>query len=171
MDTLMKRFQLYVVAVALMALASSGAAQTAQNNQKASKKSSQSMSASKGKGSLEEMITMMERRAWEAVKARDAKTFGDLFAMDGTMADDGGISTRDAFLNKTLPDLVITDYTLSNIKVMMIDKDSALITYTAAAKGTFKGQAFPDTPTYTSSIWTKRNGKWVAVYHQETMAR
>lgn len=159
---LMRKFQLYIATVALLLIASSGAAQT---------KNSQSMNVSKGKSSLEEMITMMERRAWEAVKARDAKAFSDLFAADGTMADSDGIITRDAFLNKTLPELVITDYALSNIKVMMIDKDAALITYTAASKGTFKGQAFPDTPSFTSSVWSKRNGKWVAVYHQETMAR
>lgn len=167
----MRKFQLYIVAVvALLLMASTVAAQAEESKQKPSK-SSQSMSASKGKSSLEESITMMERRAWEAVKARDAKTFSDLFAAEGTMADSEGVITRDAFLNKTLPDLVITDYALSNIKVMMIDKDSALITYTATSKGTFKGQAFPETPSYTSSIWTKRNGKWVAVYHQETMAR
>lgn len=168
---LMRKFQLYMVAVAaLLAMASVGAAQTAQSNQKPSK-NSRSMSASKGKSSLEETISMMERRAWEAVKARDAKTFSDLFAADGTMADSDGVMTRDAFLTQTLPQLVITDYTLSNIKVMMIDKDSALITYTAAAKGTFKGQVVPEALSYTSSIWTKRSGKWIAVYHQETMAR
>jgi uncharacterized protein (TIGR02246 family) len=170
MEMLMRKFQFYMAVAALLLMASIGAAQTAQSNQKPSK-NSQSMSASKGKSSLEETISMMERRAWEAVKARDAKTFSNLFAADGTMADSDGVMTRDAFLNKTLPDLVITDYTLSDIKVMMIDKDSALITYTAMAKGTFKGQAVPDAPSYTSSIWTKRNGKWLAVYHQETMAR
>jgi hypothetical protein len=112
----------------------------------------------------------MERRAWEAVKARDSKSFSGLFAEDGMMTDNGGIITRATFF-QTLPDLVISDYTLTNIKVMMIDKDSALITYTANVKGSYKGQAFPDKPTYTSTVWAKRGGKWMAVYHQETMAQ
>ena len=165
----MKIAQLCMLAAVLLVLISNGSAQTAQNNQKQSK-SSEAMSASKGKSSIEETIISMEKRAWEAVKNRDTKAFSDLFAADGMMADSSGLSTRADFF-KTLPDLTITEYTLSDYKVMMIDKDSALITYKADVKGSFKGQAFPPNPTYVSSIWTKRGGKWMAVYHQETMAR
>ena len=164
----MKKFQFCMLVAALLLLGASNG--YAQCGQKQAGSSSRSMSAMKGKVSLQEAITGMERRAWEAVKARDSKTFSDLFAADGTMTDGGGIISRDSFL-KTLPDLTISEYTLSDIKVMMIDKDSALITYKADVKGSFKGQAFPPNPTYVSSIWTKRGGKWMAVYHQETMAQ
>jgi hypothetical protein len=53
----------------------------------------------------------------------------------------------------------------------MIDKDSAIITYKANVKGSYKGKEFPPNPTYVSSVWAKRNGKWMVVYHQETMAQ
>jgi uncharacterized protein (TIGR02246 family) len=167
MEKLMKKFQICMLLAALLLLSAS--APYARNSQKPAD-SSQAMSKMKGKESLQEAITAMERRAWEAVKARDAKAFSDLFAADGTMADAGGINSRDTFL-QTLSDLIISEYSLSDIKVMMIDKDSALITYKADVKGSFKGQAFPPNPNYVSSIWTKRGGKWMAVYHQETMAQ
>jgi uncharacterized protein (TIGR02246 family) len=167
MEMLMKKFQFcMLVAVLLLLSASAG---HAQNNQKQGN-SSRPMSAMKGKDSLQEAITGMERRAWEAVKARDTKAFSDIFAADGMMTDGSGIVTRAGFL-QTLSDLTISEYTLSDIKVMMIDKDSALIIYKADVKGSFKGQAFPPNATYVSSIWTKRGGKWMAVYHQETMAQ
>jgi hypothetical protein len=170
METIMKNFQLCILVAAALFLVSSGSqAQTIQSNQKQAN-ALQGAGASKGKLSLEEIITGLEKRAWEAVKGRDAKTFSDLFAADGLMADSGGFVTRAGFL-QTLPELTISEYMLTDFKVMMIDKDSALIIYKADVKGSFKGQAFPPNPAYVSSIWTKRGGKWMAVYHQETMAQ
>ncbi len=166
----MKRFQLCMLSVVVLFLmVSSGSAQSGQNKQNQGK-SSQAASANSGKSSLEETIISMERRAWEAVKARDTKTFSELFAADGLLVDAGGMTTRPAFF-QSLPDLTITDYKLSDLKVTMIDKNTALITYRADSKGSFKGQPFPPNPAYTSTIWTKRGGKWVAIYHQETMSQ
>jgi hypothetical protein len=39
--------------------------------------------------------------------------------------------------------------------------------YVRTGGGTFRGQAFGHT-TLVSTLWTKRNGKWLAVYHQES---
>jgi hypothetical protein len=165
--------RLCTLILALLFLALPGFAQTGQGEQEASK-SAQTKSVSqdkeKGKVSVETTLIKMEKQAWEAVKNRDTNSFGNLFSSDGMMADSSGFTTRPAFY-QTLPDLTITDYTLEDFKVTMIDKDSAIITYKATVKGSYKGQAFPSNPSYTSSVWAKRNGKWVAVYHQETMAQ
>jgi hypothetical protein len=170
MEMMMKIFKLCMLVAAMLVLVSGGSqAQTVQGNQ-GQAKALQGAGTGKGKLSLEETIMGMEKRAWEAVKARDAKAFSDLFAADGLMVDGAGVSTRAGFL-QTLPDLIISEYTLTDFKVMMVDKDSALITYKADVKGSFKGQAFPPNPAYVSSIWTKRGGKWMAVYHPETMAQ
>ncbi|MBD0373274.1 MAG: nuclear transport factor 2 family protein [Pyrinomonadaceae bacterium] len=166
----MKKFRFGMFVAALLVLASiNSKAQTTQGNQNGAR-SFRAASGNKAKESLEETIMKMEKQAWEAVKARDAKAFSDLFAADGYMADNAGFATRASFL-QTLPDLVITQYTLTDFKVMMIDKDAAIITYKANVKGSFKGQAFPPNPAYVSSIWAKRGGKWMAVYHQETLAQ
>jgi hypothetical protein len=168
-EMLMKKVQLAMFAAALLFLVSiNSQAQTLQGNQKQAG-AFQPAGVSK-ESSLEETITAMEKRAWEAVKMRDAKAFSDLFAADGMMTDSAGFITRASFL-QTLPDLLIDQYTLTDIKVMMIDKNSALIIYKADVKGSFKGQAFPPNPAYISSIWRKRGGKWMVVYHQETMGQ
>jgi hypothetical protein len=169
METPMKKFQLCMFVAVLLIQASNGLAHARQNNQNRGQLL-KAASASSGESSLEETIISMEKSAWEAVKNRDTKAFSELFAADGLMADSSGFATRSAFF-QTLPDLTISQYTLTDFKVMMIDKDSALVTYKADVKGSFKGQAFPPNPAYVSSIWTKRGGKWVAVYHQETVAQ
>jgi uncharacterized protein (TIGR02246 family) len=135
--------------------------------------SSSSRAASPGgakKSAVEDSIINLEKQAWEAVKNKDANGFNKLFAEDGLMIDSMGMTTRAAFI-QTLPDLNITEYSLENLKVVMLDKDAAVVSYKANVKGSFKGQAFPPNPAYVSSTWVKRGGKWVAMFHQETMAQ
>jgi uncharacterized protein (TIGR02246 family) len=167
---LMKKIQLGMLVAAMLFLIPVNSRSQSLPGKQRQASALQSANEIKGKGSLEEAILSMERRAWEAVKARDARAFTDLFAADGLMADSMGFSTRDGFL-QTLPDLMIDQYMLNDVKVMMIDKNAALITYKADVKGSFKGKAFPANPMFVSSIWAKRDGKWMAVYHQETIAQ
>jgi hypothetical protein len=50
-----------------------------------------------------------------------------------------------------------------------IDDKSAIVVYTWKGKGTWMNQPVPETA-YVSTVWTERNGKWVAVYHHEAAA-
>ena len=49
----------------------------------------------------------------------------------------------------------------------MLDKDTAVVTYTVRTKGTSNGKPIPDTPLRASSAWVNRGGKWLGLYHQE----
>jgi hypothetical protein len=167
---LMKKVQLGMFVAAMLFLMPANSQSQSLSGRQRQASALQSANESKGESSLEEAILSMERRAWEAVKARDAKAFTDLFAADGLMADSMGFSTRAGFL-QVLPDLTIDQYMLNDVKVMMIDKNAALITYKADVKGSFKGKAFPANPAFVSSIWARRDGKWMTVYHQETIAQ
>jgi hypothetical protein len=64
--------------------------------------------------------------------------------------------------------LDVTDVSLSDWKVLMLDKDAAVVVYTASVKGTSGGQPIPAKPVRSSSAWVNRGGKWMGVYHQET---
>jgi len=48
-----------------------------------------------------------------------------------------------------------------------IDKDAIVVTYTANLKGKYKGKEFPPETVRASSAWVNRDGKWLAMYHQE----
>jgi len=41
--------------------------------------------------------------------------------------------------------------------------------YRWTGKGTYQGQPLPS-PTYASTVWANKGGKWQAVFHQETNA-
>ena len=63
----------------------------------------------------------------------------------------------------------VKSYSLSDTKVDWIDKDTALLTYKAESDATCGGQKSPS-PVYAASVWVKKNGKWIAAFHQETPA-
>jgi hypothetical protein len=61
----------------------------------------------------------------------------------------------------------LTDVSLSDLKVVWIDKDAAIVMGHAVAKGTSKDQPIPEGAVLSSTLWVIRNGKWLAKYHQE----
>ena len=69
-----------------------------------------------------------------------------------------------------LKDLTITDVTFSNWKMLTIDKDAIILIYNATIKGTYKKDAIPPGPYRVGSAWVNRDGKWLALYYQETLA-
>jgi hypothetical protein len=61
----------------------------------------------------------------------------------------------------------LTDVKLSDFKYHWVDANNVVLTYTWTGKGTVMGQPVPS-PTVASTLYTKRNGKWLATFHQET---
>ena len=122
-------------------------------------------------GPTEADLSAKEKAGWEAVKAKNWDAFGKLLATDYVEAMDDGVHDRAATL-AAIKDLEISDYTLSDWKMLPIDKDAAIITYTANnVKGTYKGEAFPTGPYHEAAAYVNRNGEWVAIYYQETLSR
>ena len=68
-----------------------------------------------------------------------------------------------------MKDYELRSYTLENFKTIMVSKDVYLLTYTAHADASYKGQAMPQVPSYVSTLFAKRGSKWLAVFHQESM--
>jgi ketosteroid isomerase-like protein len=66
-----------------------------------------------------------------------------------------------------LKDFKDYEYTTGKMKFTSIDKDTVLVTYPLTMKGSFKGKPLA-AKSYVSSLWTKRDGKWVEALYQET---
>jgi hypothetical protein len=56
---------------------------------------------------------------------------------------------------------------MENPMVKRLDKDSAVITYKSTGTATYKGQASSES-SYDTTIYVRRSGKWVAIFHQST---
>jgi hypothetical protein len=116
---------------------------------------------------LDKAIIANEEKVNEAFIKNDIATVKSLVAADGWMADAGGFS-KTSDIEKMMAQAKITEAKINKPQVLWVDANTAIITYTWTGKGTYMGQ--PVKPAYVSSVWTKKNGKWVAVFHQETEA-
>jgi hypothetical protein len=120
------------------------------------------------KAATEKVLIANENKVSEAVAKHDLKTFNDLVTADGVSADMNGFM-KVADFTKTFDQVKISAWHIMDTKVMWIDDKSAIVSYTWMGKGTYMNQPLPET-VYATTVWTERNGKWVAVFHQETGA-
>jgi len=120
------------------------------------------------KTAIEKALIANENKINEAVAKHDLKTFNDLVAADAVSADMAGFM-RVADFTKTFDQMKVSTWHIMNPQVVWIDDKSAIVGYTWMGKGTYMNQPIPET-IYASTVWTERNGKWVAVFHQETAA-
>jgi hypothetical protein len=120
------------------------------------------------KAAIEKTLIDNENKINEAVAKHDVKTFNDLVASDALSADAMGFVKVAEFV-KSINDVKIGSWHIMDTQVHWVNDKSAVVTYTWMGNGTFKGEPVPAT-TYSATVWTERNGKWVAVYHQETAA-
>ena len=118
------------------------------------------------KMSVEDQLWANEKAIWEGFKTGDQKPFS-MIADDSMSADPMGVWTK-AQMMQMMSDMKVTDYTIADQKAQMVDHDTYILHYSCSATGTYKGQPMPNMKSHCSSVWTKRGGKWVGVYHQET---
>lgn len=107
-----------------------------------------------------------EKAVWDAITKKDYDGFA-------AMLDSGQLEVMsDGVMDKatsvtSVKDFEPTETTFSNWKFLSIDKDAYVVVYDANMKGKFKGKDFPPATVHASSAWANRDGKWLAVYHQE----
>ena len=116
----------------------------------------------------EDIAVRLERQAWEALKTKDYRTYVQLLAEDFVDVLPGGIITKSEE-EKGIVQLTLDDYRWEGLRVVHLSPDVTLLVYKATQKASFGGQPVP-TPTWNSSLWIKRNGRWLNVFVQETRA-
>ena len=111
-----------------------------------------------------------ETKINEAFSKKDVATMKSFISEDAVAVDMGGAGLVQE-LYKQLPtmDVKVTSQALADFKFVWVDANTVVTTYTWTGKGTVSGQPMPS-PVFASSVWTKRAGKWVAIFHQETPA-
>lgn len=121
------------------------------------------------KAALDKALIANEHKINEAVAKGDKATFVALVAPNAFSADGGGFMKVSEFA-EMLPQLKITKWAMSDEKVTWADASTAIVTSKWTGSGTFQGQPV-SSPSYCSTVWTKKGDKWVAVYHQESEAK
>ena len=159
-----------VLLIAMLALAATSLGQSAPTSQPNSGRikpptATSSGGSSAAANSLEETLIAREKEVWERIKKKDGAGFATYLAEDQIYVKDKGVHTK-AETVKGISEADAADLTLDDWKVLMIDKDAAVVTY----KATPKAMACGPEPVAqrNSTVWVKRGGKWLAVFHQDT---
>lgn len=120
------------------------------------------------RAAIEKQIIANERAINDAFAKGDTKTFSSMVAPEGFGIDPGGVMKLADYV-KMISQVKIDTWNMDNMQVTWLSPDVALHTYRWTGKGTFAGQPIPS-PTYASTIWVNKGGKWLPVFHQETAA-
>jgi hypothetical protein len=159
-----------MILLASLLLAASGCATDTQapNNTPASSSNANTAATPKTAATISEAdIIAREKQIWDALKNKDYDGFAAMLADDQLEVFGSGVNDKAKSVNG-VKNLVLTDAALSDWKVVLVDKDAAVVTYTVSVKGTQNGKPLPTNTERASTAWVNRGGKWLAVYHQQT---
>jgi hypothetical protein len=70
---------------------------------------------------------------------------------------------------KMTTEMKITSWDITDMKTIWPDPNTAVLTYKWTGVGTYQGQPVPS-PAWCSTVWSKKGGTWMAVFHQESVA-
>jgi hypothetical protein len=119
---------------------------------------------------LNQHLIAEEKASWDLAIKRDAISYKALHAPDFFTVSGAGITNRELSEDSALDSNVHFDRSdLSEFRVRLVAENAAPITYRAKATGTDHGKAF-QLDSYASSLWVKRDSKWLNVFYQATPA-
>lgn len=108
-----------------------------------------------------------EKAVWATFEKKDYNAFADMLDDQAIVVSGEGVNDKPGIV-KGIQGFVPKNIVFSDWKFISLDKDAAVLTYKASFSGEANGQTMPAESYYLSSAWVNRNGKWQAIYHQET---
>ena len=123
--------------------------------------------AQAGRDAIAKQLDANERAINVAIQKGDIAAFKALVSDDAVAVDGNGAMAISEFV-KLFGQMKLDSFTIDEVKVVVANDTSAIITYRFTAKGSMMGQPMPST-VLASTTYANRGGKWVAVFHQETI--
>ncbi len=101
-----------------------------------------------------------EKALWETLKNKDYDGFAAFLAADSIEVEPSGVYDKAGSV-KGVSEVDFSKAQLSDFKSVPFDMDAALVTYVVKLPGPAPAERH-------STIWAKRDGKWLAVFHHGT---
>ena len=120
--------------------------------------------------SLEQTLEAAERQSWVAWQQRDGSYFQTFLSDDHVEVGTTGLATKAqvvAFVGS--PACVVKSYSVSQFHLTRFNASTALLTY-RAEQNTMCGKSAAPSPTWVSSLFVRRNGRWANALYQHTRA-
>ena len=122
--------------------------------------------ATKAPDALEATLLANERALHAAVQNADKAAFSTLVIPEGVWANSTGFIPLNLLVNG-LQGFPVPKWDIVNPHVIRLDENSAIVNYSWIETGSVQDRPLPPA-TIASTVWTRRNGKWLAALHQET---
>ena len=117
---------------------------------------------------LERELIDLETRSWEAWKARDGDYFEWFLSDDHVEVGFGGVADKATVVATVRsPGCVVRSYDISGFKAQRLGDAVAVLTYHAAQDTRCGGAPVPS-PVWVSSLYVRRDGRWVNAVYQQT---
>ena len=115
---------------------------------------------------VEAQIIALEKAGWEAWKNKDSSWTRDNVTDEFLLVNSDGVSNKAQVVKSTATDCEVKSYSLDNFKFVTLDKDSALMTYTAMQDSVCSRKTIPAN-VRASVVYVKRGGKWLEALYME----
>jgi hypothetical protein len=144
----MKRYCIVVFVLSMLTLASASYGQNATQ--------SENKQAASNNAALQEELTAVEKGLWDAWKHNNVAAFHAVLRDDIVAVGSSGVSEKAEVLHRlNNKGCSLTDYSLEDFKLLMLDKSTALLTF----KGAYTCEGQNKRSGFFSAIFTNADGK------------
>lgn len=144
-----------------------GACAAPPTNREASSTANTNKAAETKAGPLTEAdATAREKAVWATLEKKDMTAFAANLTDDFIYVSGDGVSDKAATVKGLSGAGTMSNTTLSDWKFVSVDKDAAVLVYSAKGNAAMNGQTHPYS-IYASTVYVNRDGKWQALYHQD----
>jgi enamine deaminase RidA (YjgF/YER057c/UK114 family) len=115
---------------------------------------------------VEAQIIALEKAGWKAWKEKDPTWYRRNTTEDVMLINSSGVSNK-AQMIKDLSACDVKSFALDDFKLVMLNRDAVLMTYTAMQDGVCGGQKIPAQVRSTVN-YVRRGGRWLEAMYMET---
>ncbi len=115
---------------------------------------------------VETQIIALEKAGWEAWKNKNGAWFQTNLTEEYLLVNSEGVSNKSEIVKSTATDCEVKSYSVDNFKFVMLNKDSALLTYKGMQDAVCGGKTMP-AKVNSSAVYVRRGGKWLQALYTE----
>ena len=118
---------------------------------------------------VEAQVIAMEKQSWQEWKNKNGGWFQTNLTEDFLSVHNWGTETKAQVVKSIGADCDVKSFSLDNLKFVMLNKDAALLNYTAKQDAVCSGSAIPAN-VLVAVVYVKSSGKWRQALYTETPA-
>lgn len=119
---------------------------------------------------LHELVEL-ESKVWDALRRGDAATDARLLAEDFLGVYPSGFADRSDHAAQLENGPTVADFELHDARLMVLSETDVLLAYRAEWHRLRNGTRGDHETMYVSSLWSRRAGRWVNVFSQDSPAQ